>query len=668
MQKHKLSKSTFTYGVQCLKRLFLHKHHKKLGIKKDPLSASQEARFSSGSYIGLLAQQKFPGGVDCSPATPYSYTESLLETEILVNSQKPCVVYEAAFQSSDGVLCAVDVLTCSTDPASVSGSDIGLFWDAYEVKSTKSVKEQHIVDAALQYWVMNKCGLHLRSINILHLNGDYKLDSSAQLNVGELFKVDDITEQVLTLQPSISEEVAKQLRCIELESERSSSGEVVVDIEDVLAHSCFRAADVNSSGLRTACGGGAVRAQPGAVMPHGLDSISIGKQCTAPYPCDFRGHCFGRVFGLGEAAGEPYDTTKSILNLSYGDKKWKFLHEYGIKRTTDIPVGLLNELSPSQQQQVSADQSGQEVVNRGELRGFLDRLQYPLHYLDFETVMPALPLYPGTGSYETLCVQYSLHIQPQPFSDDYSTAVASSGSYANPITHTEYLADHHCPADPTMAFMERLVQDLGEGTSNAGAVGSILVYSAYEVTRLREVAAKFPQYAAAVERICARVVDLATPFQKRHWYLPELDGKYSIKKVYPAVVPADRGAYAQLNIQEGLTATTAFLELLQSSIGGGRASTGPTPGEESIAGLRQSLLDYCRLDTWAMVRILESMAAKAVSPAEEDSSATPASAATTPIKRTRGKAKTTPKPKSKSGVTLVQTEKFSVFGTNHDQI
>jgi len=663
MQKHKLSKSTFTYGKQCLKRLFLHKYHGKLGVIRDPISMAQQTRFASGTELGKLAQQKFPGGIDCTPAYPYSYSESLLQTEIVINAQQPCIVYEAAFQTSNGVLCAVDILTGSKRPGTNTDTTEPILWDAYEVKSTQSTKEQHIIDAALQYWVMSKCGLPLNSINILHMNRDYKLkppvgsSASCKLDTDELFVVDNVTERVLQMQSSISEQVEQQLQLLQLGTNANAVGAELVDIEDVLSHSCFK----------SSCRGQDAGAT-GAALPAAVSDILIGEQCSTPYPCDFIGHCFGRVFGpgVGDGSGDGdggYDSRKSILNLTRGgEKKWTFLHDYDIKRTTEVPAARLKELSASQQVQVRADISGEEIVRPAELRRLLDSLEYPLYYLDFETIMPAVPLFPDTGCFETLCVQYSLHIQPQPFSGDYickaasdgthpSPIAASDGTHPSPIVHAEYLADHTCRTDPTVSFMDRLIADLRVDTTDPGdsgaegaaaAGGSIIVYSSFEASRLKAIAAKFPQYTAAVDSICARIVDLAVPFQKKHWYLPELDGKYSIKKVYPAVVPEDRGAYAKLQIQEGLTATTAFLDVVTAHVGHQEFQPSPPVPVDSqgdVAVVRRNLLEYCRLDTWAMVRILESMARKA---AEAEGSAA------------------IPRPPKKR-VIAVKTKKFSVL-------
>lgn len=166
--KHTLSKSTFTYGCQCLKRLYLHKFRSELA---NPEDEQQAAIFQAGTDTGKLAQQLFPGGVDASPPDPFSYQQSVKDTKGYLKTHD--VIYEAAFQY-DGVMCAVDILVRE-----------GNKWHAYEVKSTNSVKEQHRLDAALQYYVLKNSGLSLRDFSVVTFNRDYV--RIGELDVQKLF-------------------------------------------------------------------------------------------------------------------------------------------------------------------------------------------------------------------------------------------------------------------------------------------------------------------------------------------------------------------------------------------------------------------------------------------------------------------------------------------------
>lgn len=155
--KHILSKSTFMYGCQCPKRLFLHKFHPEL---RNPLNEQQKLLYTSGTNVGILAQELFPGGVNAEPPNPYSYHISVAKTkEFIENGHE--IIYEAAFVF-DGVLCAIDILV------KIDGK-----WNAFEVKSSTAVKNTYIDDASLQHYVITNAGIPLEDIFIVHMNNNY---------------------------------------------------------------------------------------------------------------------------------------------------------------------------------------------------------------------------------------------------------------------------------------------------------------------------------------------------------------------------------------------------------------------------------------------------------------------------------------------------------------
>ncbi|NTW25814.1 MAG: hypothetical protein HGA37_14045 [Lentimicrobium sp.] len=125
LEKNILSKSTFIRGVQCLKSLYLNKHRPFL---RDRLSPEQLAKFSRGHSVGQIAQQLFPGGINCAPSHPAHSEKSVKMTAELIESGAE-VLYEAAF-SYNQVIIFLDILV---------RSETG--WHAYEVKSSLSVSE-----------------------------------------------------------------------------------------------------------------------------------------------------------------------------------------------------------------------------------------------------------------------------------------------------------------------------------------------------------------------------------------------------------------------------------------------------------------------------------------------------------------------------------------------
>lgn len=175
MAKHILSKSTFTYGCQCDKRLYLHKFKPELRNEEDE---QQQAIFQAGTDVGILAQKLFEGGVDASPPDPFSYQKSVADTKGYLKTHD--VIYEAAFQF-EGVMCAVDILVRE-----------GNKWHAYEVKSTNSVKPQHRLDAALQYYVIKNSGLPLSDFSIITFNKNYV--RVGDIDVKELFVAQSVKQ------------------------------------------------------------------------------------------------------------------------------------------------------------------------------------------------------------------------------------------------------------------------------------------------------------------------------------------------------------------------------------------------------------------------------------------------------------------------------------------
>ncbi len=284
-------------------------------------------------------------------------------------------------------------------------------------------------------------------------------------------------------------------------------------------------------------------------------AIDIGPHCSDPYDCDFHGHCWRHIPGY------------SIFNISRlsADKKWD-LYRQGILRFEDIPLDF--KLNDSQWQQVISELKGEAHINKAAISRFIDSLEYPLYFLDFESFQPPVPLFDHSRPYQQIVFQYSLHSQ------DTNDAV---------LKHRSFLAE--CDGnDPRIPFIRRLIDDIG-------GIGDIIVFNkAFEAGRLNEIAANFPNFQYQISNIVSRVKDLMLIFQNRHYYVPEMKGSYSIKQVLPALVPGF--SYDNLAIADGGSASHAFMSLQ------GETNSG------KIRETRENLLEYCKLDTLAMVEIL----------------------------------------------------------------
>ena len=149
------------------------------------------------------------------------------------------------------------------------------------------------------------------------------------------------------------------------------------------------------------------------------------------------------------------------------------------------------------------------------------------------------------------------------------------------LRHEEFLHDGF--DDPRESFAKSLLEALGTS-------GSIVVYSSFEETRIRELASALPALASSLlDLLNGRIVDLL-PLVRRHCYHPEFHGSFSLKAVLPALVP-DFG-YGDLEINDGGLASAAYAEMIR-----------PETTPEHRSSLRQSLLAYCERDTEAMVQL-----------------------------------------------------------------
>lgn len=284
-----------------------------------------------------------------------------------------------------------------------------------------------------------------------------------------------------------------------------------------------------------------------------IPDSEIGIHCSDPYNCDFKQHCWKHI------------PTNSVFDIARLSRKKKFeLYESGIIKMEDIPTSI--RLNDKQRMQVNLAIEKGYYIDKPKIKEFISQLKYPLYFLDFESIQPAVPRYKGTKSYQQIVFQYSLHIEQK----DGST------------THHEFLAD------PSKDFRLDVLKNLLKNTEGEG---TILTYNkSFEVGRLRELAGQFPKYEEEIYDRIIRVKDLMDIFRERHFYHHEMKGSYSIKNVLPVLVP--ELSYKNLDIQDGGTASITFEEMAKLK------------DRKEIELKRKQLLAYCELDTLAMVSIL----------------------------------------------------------------
>ncbi len=205
---------------------------------------------------------------------------------------------------------------------------------------------------------------------------------------------------------------------------------------------------------------------------------------------------------------------------------------------------------------------------------FLATLPYPRYYLDFETVQFAVPVWAGTSPYQQVIFQWSCHAEEP----------------GGEVRHAEFLETSG--EAPMRRAAEALLDALGEE-------GPIFVYHDFEKWRLMEMADMFPDLAPQLNAVTGRLIDLLR-LTRDHYQHPALNGSYSLKSVLPTV-DAELDHALLEEVQDGLSAQAAYHE-----------ASDPETSDERREALRRSLLEYCSLDTLALVRIAHRFATAGV--------------------------------------------------------
>jgi len=288
-------------------------------------------------------------------------------------------------------------------------------------------------------------------------------------------------------------------------------------------------------------------------------AIEPSRHCFAPRACEFWSHC---------TRDKPADW---VFHLPSHPDRFEALRAAGIERIANIPDDF--PLSGKQARVRAVLREGGEFVSI-DLGAALAGAGPPACYLDFETMNPAIPLYPGTRPYQRIPFQWSLHHLDT----------------AGVLEHREFLASGRI--DPRREFITTLIDALGD------RVEPILVYSRFEAGVLDELAHVVPERAAALASIRARLVDLL-PVVRRHVYHPACGASFSLKVVAPALVPGF--GYGDLeSVAGGDEAATAFLAVAQGAV-----------SETEAARVRSALRVYCERDTLALVELHRALGERA---------------------------------------------------------
>lgn len=379
----------------------------------------------------------------------------------------------------------------------------------YEVKSSTHASRVYAADIAYQKYVLEHCGVNVTGTYLICIDSNY--ERSEELDIHKFFKIIDI------------------------------SAEVNDEIQNV------------PSLLKKAEKVYASKEEP---------EKDIGLHCRDPYDCAFWDYCTDHlpkpnVFDLYRIHFKP------ALKYYYEGKTSyeQLLYDTNIKNEKWII------------QMLHATEDREPYIYKEGIKDFLNNLSYPIYFLDFETMQPVIPQFPGTKPYAQIPFQYSLHY------------IEYEGG---PLLHKEFLAESG--TDPRRAIAEQLCEDIPMNVC-------VTAYNkAFECTRLKELAEFFPDLAEHLLNIKENIIDLLVPFQSGYYYNKAMGGSFSIKSVLPALFPDDPALdYHNLEqIHNGGEAMTIFPKIKDMSFA------------EQVT-TRHNLLKYCELDTFAMVKVWEKL-------------------------------------------------------------
>jgi hypothetical protein len=457
----KLSKSSYLSYLQCPREFWLRHHKPELFAGPD--STGVKHLKEMGHRVQMLAQELFSRG-------GYGSCE-----------------FEKRFETGEFI----------------AKADIYTDGAIYEVKSSGSVKDEHIYDLAFQKAVAELAGTPVEKTFLVHVDKEYVRQGGIEPE--KLFQSVDVTEPV---------------------NERLA--ETKIQISNALLY---------------------LKTEP---------DKSIAGYCGDKLRCTFIQHFHQDL---------PEYTIFDISNLKA--EKINRLLEMGALNMLDVPDDF--ELSPRQRRQIDIVRSAERYVSAAEISEMLSALEYPIYFLDYETVNPAIPIYEGYRPFQVTTFQYSVHV------------LESDGGE---LAHYEFLAEVGPePTAPLLTAMRKVIEEEG---------GTVIVWSAYESTNNKNMSGRSPEFAGYLDSVTRRTFDLMGVFSKGLYIDPKFRGSYSIKNVLPVMLP--EMTYEHLQIKEGTAAAAMWLSLHDAQM-----------IEEERSSIRLGLLEYCAMDTLAMVEIFKTL-------------------------------------------------------------
>jgi Domain of unknown function(DUF2779) len=374
----------------------------------------------------------------------------------------------------------------------------------HEIKSSTRIEEQHLYDLAFQVVLLRMIGRKVSRACLVHLNPNYTREGD--LDLSHLFVSVDMTSRV----DQISETVTKEL-------------------DEARAYL--------------------------------LSETEPKGRCSCVYKGRSR-HC--NTFQYSNPDVPEYGI-HDIARIGNSPERLKQLVDAGVFTLDGVPSDI--KLTEAQKTQLRVYRSGETVLDKKAIASEFDELNFPLHFIDYETYASCLPRFDRFSPYDHIPLQYSVYIV---------------GSLGEEPIHCDFL--HSGQDDPTASFLRALQK-------HVGAFGTIIVWNKSFESQINDrIADRVPEARSYLAEVNDRIYDLKDIFAKQYFVHRDMLGKVSIKRVLPVLAP--ELSYSILAIQDGATAALAWSQLLSGDL-----------SDKEAADLVGKLRAYCALDSFGMVAI-----------------------------------------------------------------
>jgi Domain of unknown function(DUF2779) len=377
-------------------------------------------------------------------------------------------------------------------------------YSIHEIKSSTRIEDEHLYDLAFQVVLLRKHGRKITRACVIHLNPNYT--RQGEVDLSRLFVSVDLTSRVDQMAESVAAEMEQARTYLLAEME-----------------------------------------------PRG--------RCSCIYKGRSR-HCSTFRYSNPEV---PEYGIHDIARIGNSPEKLRELVDAGALTLDQVPSDI--KLSDAQKVQVRVYRTGETVLDKKSIAREFGELNFPLHFIDYETYAPALPRFDRFSPYDHIPLQYSVHIVGSPDEEPIHCDFLHSGSH-----------------DPTGSFLRSLEQ-------HVGCFGSIIVWGkSFESQVNDRIVYRMPDARSYLAEVNDRMYDLKDIFAKQYFVNRDLLGKVSIKRVLPVLAPDL--TYSTLAIRDGASASLAWSELFSGEL-----------SEKESDELGRKLRAYCALDSYGMVAI-----------------------------------------------------------------